>query len=358
MNTLAGHGNCSRSDVMKVVAMNGFGSADTFRLEEREKPNPKEREIRIRIKSAGFNPVDWKIRQNWYGGDPKQVLGCDCSGIVDAVGDDEKRFSVGDEVCAMTFRSSNGSYAQYACVPEELAVVKPSNLSFNEAATIPLAAMTAYRATLAVSAVKKRGSVYIAGAGGGVGAFVVQLLMIAGAGRIYTVAKNEESVRFLVTNLNIDRDSILIYEAVPREELKKRLLEMNGGRFFDSTFDLVGGEMKRLCLELTGYSGHFSTIVPEAEFNFPFWEENSIPRGRNLSVHQVAIGAELGDAERGSMQVYERHLKIITGLLATRRLKPPVVTVVGRLNAETVRNAHVLLESGHVKGKLVMVVEE
>lgn len=156
-------------ETMNVVAMDGFGSLETFKLEERKTPSPKSGEIKIQIKSAAFNPVEWKIRKNWYGGDSKQVLGFDCSGVVESVGPDTKGFSIGDEVSAITFRSSNGSYAQYACVPQEFVAKKPKNLSFNEAAIIPLAGMTAYRATLAVSAAHQGDIVFVAGAGGGVG---------------------------------------------------------------------------------------------------------------------------------------------------------------------------------------------
>lgn len=347
-----------RTEVMEVVAINGFGSVDTFALEKRKMPNPNTGEIRIQIKSAGFNPVDWKIRKNWYGGDSKQVMGCECSGIVDAIGPNTEGFSVGDEVSAMTFCSSNGSYAQYSCVPQELVVKKPKNLSFNEASTIPLAAMTAYRATLSVSAVKKGDIVFVAGAGGGVGSFAIQLLKMAEVAKIYTIAKDEESARFLTENIGINKDHILIYEGLSTQELKEKLLAMNKGHFFHATFDFVGGKMKSLCLELTGLSGHFSTVVPEMNFDFPFWEENAIPRARNLSVHQVAIGAELGSKEKGSLQIYKNHLKIIMDLLEVGKLKPPFITVIGLLSKKTVQKAHELMESGRVKGKLVMLVQE
>jgi NADPH:quinone reductase len=344
-------------EMMKVVALNGFGSIESFQDELREEPIPKEGELKIRIKAAGFNPVDWKIRKNWYGGDPKQVMGCECSGIIDAIGPGEKQFAVGNEVYALTFRSSNGSYAEFSCVPRQLVAKKPSNISFVEASTVPLAAMTAYRATLAVASVKPEDTVFVAGIGGGVGSFALQFLLMAGVKEIYTVAKNEESAQFLVDTMNIPKDHILIYEGLSYDDLKEKILAMNRMHLFDATFDLVGGEMKRLCLELTGLSGHFSTIVPESNFNFPFWEENSIPRGRNLSVHQVAIGAELGSTAKNSMDIYARHLEIITKLMEEGRLLPPHVTIVGWLEAKTVKKAHLLLETSRVKGKLVMIVE-
>jgi NADPH:quinone reductase-like Zn-dependent oxidoreductase len=115
--------------------------------------------------------------------------------------------------------------------------------------------------------------------------------------------------------------------------------------------------MKKLCLELTGHSGHFSTILPEAKFDMPFWGENDLPRARNLSVHQVNIGSELGAQSKKSREIYIRHLGEISSMLSDGRLKAPVVEVVGGLSAKTVQKAHGLLESGRVKGKLVMVVE-
>jgi len=338
---------------MKVIAMNGFGSIDTFKLEERKIPSPKEKEVRIKIISSGFNPVDWKVRKNWYGGDEKQILGFDCSGIIDAIGNGVTRFKTGDEVFAMTLNSSNGSYSQYSCVPEELVAKKTKNLSFDEAAAIPLAAMTAYRATLAPLTVKKGDFVFIAGAGGGVGSFAVQLLRSAGITNIYTIARNKDSSSFLIEKMGFSKNHILIYSNISYEELKKQVLKMNNERFFNATFDFVGGDMKRLCLELTGYSGHFSTTVPEEKFDFPFWGQNAIPRSRNISVHQVEISAELGSSEKENMRIYEDHLGVIARLLDKNIIKP-FIKVIGPFNVDTVKKAHILLENGNVKGKLVM----
>lgn len=345
-------------NLMKAVVMSGYGTADVFSLQEVPKPEPQEGQIRIRIRASGFNSVDWKIRNNWYGGPAPRILGMDCSGIVDAVGPSTQNFSIGDEVYAMTFfRSSGGSYAEYVCVPVELAAKKPKNISFEEAAATPLAAMTAYRATVAPSAFKEGDVVFAAGLGGGVGIFAIQFIRFLGIREIFTTAKDEASARFLCEKLEIPRDHVLIYEGLSTEQLREQLIAMNHGRLFDATLDLVGGETKKLCLELTGCSGHFSTILPEQHFEFPFWGENDIPRARNLSVHQVAIGSEIGTTDRNSWQMYTRHLGRITQMLEKGELRPPFVKTVGPLCAKTVQQAHSFLECGHVKGKLVMVVK-
>ncbi|MBP7074619.1 MAG: NADP-dependent oxidoreductase [Rhabdochlamydiaceae bacterium] len=339
---------------MKALAMTGFGSSDTFRLIDTQVPIPQENQVRIRIKAAGFNPVDWKIREGWYkdyGSDDKQILGCDCSGIIDAVGPHVKEFNVGDEVYAMTFlRSSNGSYAEYSCVPIELVYKKPSHLTFEEAAAVPLAAMTALRATSAGIPFRKEDAVLIVGVGGGVGSFAIQCIQGAGVEKIFTVAKNESSADYLVKHLGIPRSHIVLYQGVSFEELKKQLLALNGGRFFNATIDLVGKEMKKLCLDLTGYSGHFSTIVPEKDFNYPTWNENATPRMRNASLLQVMVGAELASLDRSDWKIYQQHFKQISNL------KVPHIQVVGSLSVQTVQKAHALLEDGSVKGKLVMII--
>jgi NADPH:quinone reductase-like Zn-dependent oxidoreductase len=344
---------------MQAIVMKGFGSIDLLSLQKAPKPSPKEGEVRIRIKAAGFNPVDWKIREGWYGGNPHQILGCDCSGTVDALGPSVTQFSIGDEVYAMTLgRSSNGSYAEFVSVPVEFVAKKPKNISFEQAATIPLASMTAYRATAAISAFKKGNTVFAAGLGGGVGSFAIQFIKMAKVKSIYTIAKDEKSALFLQNQLGIQTSQILLYQELGINDLKENLLSLNNGAFFDSTLDLVGGTIKQLCIELTGYSGHFSTILPESDFIFPIWQENAIPRARNMSIHQVAIGAELSDPRRKYWSVYQIHLSLISQMLEEGRLQPPYVQIIGSMNSKTVEQAHELLKKGHVKGKLVMVMEE
>lgn len=341
---------------MKAIMMRKFGKSGNFALEDVSTPQPKESEVRVRIKAAGFNPVDWKIREGWYGGDPHQIIGFDFSGVIDAMGPDVKGFSLGDEVYGLAFKSSNGSYAEYTCVPTELIYRKPKNLRHAEAAAIPLAATTAYRATVSSRAFAKGNVVFVAGIGGGVGTFALQFLHQLGIAELYTVAKDTKSAEFLHKQLGIDQSRIVLYGGLSYEVLKKKLLELNGGRLFDATLDLVGGEMKKLCLELTGYSGHFSTILPEQDFVFQVWEENSIPRGRNMSIHQVAIAAELSDETRKSWQIYSHNLAQITKMLESRALATPYTQIVGPLSVSTVEKALELLESRRVKGKLVMEI--
>lgn len=345
-------------NTMKAIVLENFGDTTNLKLKDVLAPVPKENEVRIQIKAVGFNPVDYKIRLGMYGGDLPQILGSDCSGIIDAVGSNAQDFKVGDEVYAMPFgRSSNGSYAEFLCLPDDMVCKKPKNITFEQASCVPLAAMTAYRAITAVSSIKKGDNVFIAGAAGGVGSFAVQLARLSGAEGIFTISGSEGSASFLQNDLGFKREQIALYPGKNIEELKSVLLALNHDRFFNTTLDFVGGDRKELCLLLTEYSGHFSTALPEKEeFSVPVWGgRKSLCFSRNLSLHFVFVGAE---ASGGSSQlkIYKKHLEEITMLIEKGKLIIPAIENIGSLSVETVTKAHELLEEGHVKGKLVMRV--
>ena len=346
---------------MKAVVLKEFGGVEHFKLEELQDPMPQENEVRISVKSAGFNPVDYKMRKGYFAGKIPLILGADCSGVIDAVGKGVTEFAIGDEVYAMPFgQCSNGSYAEKLTVPASFVAKKPKQLSFHEAAAIPLAAMTAYRALFASSAVKRGDRVFIAGAGGGVGCLAVQMAQHIQAAEIFTVAGSEESARFLVEAHGLKRQNILIYKGLTTEQMVEKLIAMNQGELFEATFDLVGQEMKRLCLQLTKHSGHFATIVPEQHaFDFSVWQAGvALTFQRNLSLHFIFVGSESMFGSKDSWQIYSRHLKEISQMIEKGALKPQKIEVVGNLSVEAVAKAHHLLEEGKVKGKLVMRVQE
>lgn len=342
---------------MRAVVLEALGDPSHFKLKEIETPLPKKGQVRVRIKAAGFNPVDYRTRKGTYGDKAPLILGADCSGIVDALGPDAKGFSMGDEVIAFPFgQCSNGSYAEFVCLPEEFVVKKPKNISFEQAASIPVVALTAYRSVIAPAPVKKGDTIFIAGAGGGVGSLAVPLARYAQAKAIYTVARNEESAEFMQRELGIKKEHILLYPDLTVEQLQEKLIAMNNGQLFDATFDFVGQDMKRLCLNITAHSGHFSTPVLEtASFDFPVWQRGtSLCFNRNLSLHFVFIGAESFSGPRSSWGIYAKQLNEICELIEKGVIKTPAVKILGNLSVETVVQAHHLLEEGKVKGKLVM----
>jgi len=342
---------------MKAIVLEAFGSAKNFKLKEVPLPEPGEREVRIKVKAVGFNPVDFKIREGIIGGAVPRILGSDCSGIIDSIGPNVTELSIGDEVFAMSYgKSSNGSYAEFLSLPVDFVVKKPKNLSFEEAASVPLTSMTAYRTMIASNAINKGDTIFIAGAGGGVGSFAVQLAQWVGVKAIFTIALSEESAKFMEKNQGIDPNHILIYKGLSIEELEKQLIAMNKGNYFNATFDYVGQDIKHLCINLLNFSGHFSTILPEMDdFTFPVWSARNSPFfKRNLSIHMVNVGAESHSHLSETWGIYSKHLGYISDLFNKNLLSPPVIKVVGDLSEKTVQEAHDLLEKGRTKGKLVM----
>jgi len=171
---------------MQAIVLNQYGSPDVLELKEVDKPVIKENEVLVNVTAASLNAGDifsmrgnpWVIRFSVGFPKPKgYVLGWDMAGHVDEVGKSVTRFKPGDEVYA----ACSGAFAEYACVPEDELAMKPANLSFDQAAAVPTAALTALKALRDMANVQPGQKVLINGASGGVGTFAVQIAKAFGA---------------------------------------------------------------------------------------------------------------------------------------------------------------------------------
>ena len=171
---------------MKAVVYNRFGSPDVLEIKDVEKPVPKDNEVLIRIHAASVNPLDWHfMRGTPYLGrvlfgmrTPRiQRLGADVAGVVEAAGKSVTMFRSGDAV----FGTCHGAFAEYVCTKETALVKKPGNITFEQAASIPVAALTALQGLRDKGRVQPGQKVLINGAGGGVGTFAVQIAKWLGA---------------------------------------------------------------------------------------------------------------------------------------------------------------------------------
>lgn len=168
---------------MKAIVYTQYGPPDVLELKEVEKPTPKDDEVLIEVHAASVNALEWHIVtadiplvRLMNGGffKPKNPsLGADVAGRVAAVGKDVREFRPGDEVFGDIF--GRGSYAEYAAAPERLLAPKPANLSFEEAAAVPVAGITALQGLRDVGQIQAGQKVLIQGASGGVGTFAVQI---------------------------------------------------------------------------------------------------------------------------------------------------------------------------------------
>ena len=196
---------------MKAIFRTTYGSTDILELKEIDKPVPRNDELLLKVSAAAVNPLDWHIlrgepfmvRLMGFGlFKPKhQILGADMAGQVEAVGRDVRQFKVGDEV----FGSSIGGFAEYARIRENHVAAKPAAMTFEQAAAVPVAGLTALQALRKHGQVQEGQHVLINGASGGVGTFAVQIAKALGA-QVTGVCsgKNVEMVKAIGADHAID----------------------------------------------------------------------------------------------------------------------------------------------------------
>src|SRR5438105_8323848 len=177
----------SAAPKMKAIVYHEFGGPEVLRLEEVDKPVPKDNQILVKVRALSLNPLDWHFMEGTpYLGRPVAFgllkptvtqLGVDYAGTVEAVGKDIKEFKPGDEVYGNRF----GAFAEYVVATEKAVALKPASLSFEQAASLPVAALTALQALRDSGKIQPGQKVLINGASGGVGTFAVQIAKSFGA---------------------------------------------------------------------------------------------------------------------------------------------------------------------------------
>ena len=225
---------------MKAIAYEAFGSADVLELKEVRKPDVEPDGVLVRVRAASANPYDWHVmrgvpyvaRLMGVGlRKPKDsVLGTDVAGEVEAVGNAVTRFRPGDEVFGFV---GSGGFAEYVSAPEKLLAVKPANLSFQQAATVPLAAVTALQGLRDAGEIRSGQKVLIVGASGGVGTFAVQIAKWYGAD-----VTGVCSTRNLEMVHSIGADRVIDYT---REDFTR------SGQKYDLIFQLAGTAPPSAC---------------------------------------------------------------------------------------------------------------
>lgn len=216
---------------MHAIHYHRYGAPDVLECTEIEKPAPGSDEVLILVRAASVNPYDWHflrgtptfVRLFTGLGRPKSPrLGADVAGIVEAVGPRVTRFKPGDSV----FGTGKGAFAEFACAPEKTLALKPENLNFNQAASIPIAGITALQGLRDCGQLKPQQSVLINGAAGGVGTFAVQIAKSLGAHVTGVCStRNLEPVRSLGADRVIDYAQQNFTDS---------------GQTYDVVFDLVG----------------------------------------------------------------------------------------------------------------------
>lgn len=214
---------------MQALRMHEYGTSEVLRVEEVAVPTPKAGEVRIRVHAAGVNPIDWKVRsgrlQKSYPVPLPYTPGRDIAGTIDELGSGVTRWKVGQAVIANT---DGGGFAEYAVVAEGDVAPKPKQLSYEQAAGIPVASLTAWRTLIGAADVQKDQRVLIHGGAGGVGSIAVQLAHRRGAHVIATASeRNHEYLK------SIGADEVIDYRTTRFEDAAKNI---------DVVLDTVGGD--------------------------------------------------------------------------------------------------------------------
>ena len=219
---------------MKAMVADSYGSPDLLELREVDKPVPEDNQVLLRVHASSVNPADWYrimgpffVRPSSGWRRPKNTsVGTDLAGRVEAVGKDIEELQPGDEV----FGTTVGAWAEYACAREVRLVRKPANLSFEEAAAVPVAAITALQGLRDKGRVEPGQKVLINGAAGGVGTYAVQLAKWLGADVTAVCStRNVELVRSLGADRVVDYTQEDFTQSVERHDL---MLDIAGSRPF------------------------------------------------------------------------------------------------------------------------------
>ncbi|EJF99764.1 NADP-dependent oxidoreductase [Flavobacterium sp. F52] len=331
---------------MKAIVLQGNLE---FRLETVEIPKPEPHQIQVKIMASGFNPIDYQMTEN--GSERKlihsPILGREFSGIVTAIGAEVTQFKIGDAVfCGSGSMGSNGTYAEYICVPEGIAVKKPQKISFDEAAGIPSAGLTALQSFNRMNA-SSTDSILITGAAGGVGNVFIKLLIAKGFTNFVVTAGNEESINSLV-NLGVKSEQIINYR---KEDIYEAAFSLNGNQKFDIAVDFVGNQVAEIAAKLLKINGKYIDVT-----NFSTPESRSILFSKGATIHNIsnyAYGIEK------QYDYYKNGLAELSHLIENEIISPPNINVIGGLKKETVDTSLAILRKNKTNGrKLIMQIHK
>jgi NADPH:quinone reductase-like Zn-dependent oxidoreductase len=308
---------------MKAIAQDVLGGPEVLKEVELDKPQPGLSQVLVRVHAAGVNPTDWKHRaEKRFLPDPPFVLGWDVSGVVEAIGYGVTLFKPGDEVFGMLpYPYGVGSNAEYVTGPARAFARKPANIDHVQAGAIPLAALTAWQALADTAQVTAGQRVLIHAAAGGVGHFAVQIAKARGAYVIGTASPgHHEMLRQLGADELIDYNTTDFAEAVSD---------------VDVVLDPISGEYSLRSLRTLRPGGLLVSLLPTP----PEVPDEAARLG-------VWIQTLLVEHDHAGMSA-------IAGLVEDGKLRPVIAAAFPLADAA---KAHEMGETGHVAGKLVLVV--
>lgn len=336
--------------MMKAVVLDELGNLASLNYKEVDVPSPEEGEVVVKLRAAAVNRRELMIAKGQYqGARAPIILGSDGAGEVYSLGNLVKSFSVGDQVIinpglnwgkdnnkknvdfSILGMPQNGTYAEYVKVPVENIVEKPAHLSWEEAASLPLAGLTAYRALVTKGKIQKGEKVLIPGAGGGVATFLIQFAHVLGA-EVYVTSSKEDKIN---KAMELGAVGGVNYT---EENWVEQLLELTGG--IDLSIDSVGGDSFKSLITL-GKIG--SRIVNFGSTRGPI-NNLFLP---SLTLKEISI---IGST-MGSMDDFSKMIKLVN----EKEIHPVIDRV---YSLREVNKALERIEKGQNFGKIVLTMDE
>lgn len=314
---------------MKTATINRFGPPEVLEITDIDRPVPNNEEILIKIKFAGINPVDAKVRSGKSGISKKlqlpAILGWDVSGTIESTGKNVSGFKKGDEVLGcIGFPGLGKTYAEFAVADPGLITKKPSNVSFEEAAAVPLAGLTAYQAINEHLKVSEGQKVLIQAAAGGVGHLAVQFAKLNGAFVAGTASGENEQ---FLKSLGVD-------QFINYKEEKFEDVFQNG----DAILDAMGGEILYRCFSCVKKGGRV-VCLPSSTKDDP----KAIELAKQHDVEMIWP----------MMHPDGEEMDKIARLLENKKLQVKIDKV---FNLEEIVDAHKAIETHSTDGKVIVKI--
>lgn len=333
---------------MKTVALTHYlpiEDPNSFLDVELEKPTPEGRDILVSVKAVAVNPVDTKVRRSKdIVEEPPRVLGWDASGVVEAVGSDVSLFKTGDEVYYAGDITRSGSNAEFQLVDERIVGHKPVSLSHAEAAALPLTSITAYESFFDRLGIDRDGadkgqSILIIGGGGGVGSIGIQLAKQAGLTVIATASRPETIswVKELGADhvVNHHEDMVAQVRAIGIEFVD-HIAVFNDMRHWEAAVELIRPQNGIVSIDNTDVEMPMAGLKMKA-----------------ASLHWEFMFAR---AMHQTSDMIEQHrlLNHVAQQIDAGKIRTTVCETLSPINAENMRKAHAMIETGTAKGKIVL----
>jgi NADPH2:quinone reductase len=324
-------------------------SGDSHVLNMAKMPEPvlkKDTQVLVRLKAAGINPIDTKIRSAMerFPVQNPCILGCDGSGVIEAVGKQVKRFRPGDEVyfCQPPFNERQGTYAELCIVDEAYVAPKPKSLDFAHAAAAPLVLITAWEALYDRAWLEGDQRVLVHAGAGGVGHVAIQLAKAVGAKVATTVSTEEKAT--LVSALGADK--VIRYRD---EDVVQAVMEWSDGAGSDIVFDTLGYEVFNLSISCAKLYGQVVTILtPPPDTNWSEARLHNLCVSQELMLSPTLLEASEAQAMQGNI------LRQCARMFDNDELK---VVVAKKFSLEQAAEAQRYLEEQRPIGKVVLTID-